>query len=162
MAGGGALASRALRELPQSGVYVLVAGVGRERTLRHGVLGDLRMRPGYYAYVGHARRGLPARLARHALAGKQGKRLFWHIDYFLEMSSLEKVWLYPLEVGECSLATALEERGGDRGGLAGFGSSDCRCPGHLLYFGEKRPLPGDGSLPRVSTFLTCRPPSPLR
>lgn len=159
MAGGGALASRALRELPQSGVYVLVARVGRERTLRHGVLGELRLRPGYYAYVGRARRGLPARLARHARAGKQGKRLFWHIDHFLEMSSLEEVWVYPLEVGECALASDLEEIGGDRGGLAGFGSSDCRCPGHLLHFGEKRPRPDDGSLPRV---LTCRPPFPLR
>ena len=137
---------RAWRDLPQQGVYVLLARVGRECTLRHGVLGNLCLRPGYYAYVGRARRGLPSRLARHARARKQGKRLFWHVDYLLEMSSLEEIWIYPLEAGECALAAALEERGGDRGDLAGFGSSDCRCPGHLLFFGSRRPWPGDDAL----------------
>jgi len=144
------------RELSREGVYVLVARVKRGRSLRHGVLGDLRLEPGYYAYVGRARRGLPARLARHARRGGEGKRLHWHVDFFLEVAGLEEVWVFPLGAGECALAAALEESGGDRRGLRGFGSSDCRCPGHLLFFGRAKPrprgalmvLPGSGCGPR--------------
>lgn len=148
------LPQRVREGLPRHGVYVLlvkVAGApsGKRKVLRW----DLR--PGYYAYVGRARRGLPARLARHLRREKEGKRLFWHVDHLLEMASLEEIWVYPLEAGECALASALEEMGGDRSALGGFGSSDCRCSGHLLYFGAKRPFPDDESLPRV---FTRRPP----
>lgn len=128
-------------DLPRQGVYVLVARVRREHVLKHRILGNLRLRPGYYAYVGRARRGLAARLARHARSRRRGKRLFWHVDYFLELADLEEIWVLPLAAGECALAASLEESGGERGGLAGFGSSDCRCPGHLLFFGGRKPRP---------------------
>lgn len=144
--------------LPQQGVYVLLVRAKGDSTGERKVL-RWDLRPGYYAYVGRARRGLPARLARHLRREKEGKRLFWHVDRLLEMASLEEIWIYPLESGECALASALQEMGGDRSGLAGFGSSDCRCSGHLLYFGAKRPLPDDESLPRV---FSRRPPPPLR
>ncbi|MBN2027673.1 MAG: GIY-YIG nuclease family protein [Actinobacteria bacterium] len=125
--------------LPRSGIYVLVVQVSGNEIVTAGALGDLEMGEGYYAYVGRAKRGLPARLARHARG--QDKRLHWHIDYLLERAWLREIWVFPLRVGECELALILEREGGSREGLRGFGSSDCRCAGHLLYMGKEKPLP---------------------
>ncbi len=102
-------------------------------------MGEMDLRDGYYAYVGRAKRGLGARLACHAR--RQGKRLRWHIDYLLEPADLREIWVFPLSTGECAMAARLEAGGASREGLRGFGSSDCRCPGHLLYLGKNRPRP---------------------
>ncbi|MBC7230518.1 MAG: GIY-YIG nuclease family protein [Actinobacteria bacterium] len=125
--------------VPESGVYVLVARLSRAMTIRVGSLGEKSLRKGRYAYVGRAKKGLRARLARHVR--KEGKRLRWHIDHLLEAAVLEEIWILPLETGECETASGMAARGGDRDGLRGFGSGDCRCPGHLLYLGWKRPVP---------------------
>ena len=127
-----------MQGLPQSGIYLLVVRVRSAINVTAGALGSLEFERGYYAYVGRARRGLQARLARHASA--DGKRLHWHIDYLLEQASLEEIWVFPLREGECELARRLEAGGASREGLRGFGSSDCSCPGHLLYVGKRRPL----------------------
>ena len=131
-------------ELPERGIYVLIIEVRALRGFPAGAWGPADLKGGYYAYVGRAKRGLPARLARHAR--RKGKRLRWHIDYLLEMASLVEVWILPLSSGECALACRLEEEGASREGLKGFGASDCRCPGHLLYMGSGRPSrPDDAS-----------------
>ena len=128
-----------MEDVPQSGIYALVLYISDTESVTAGALGDIVMKPGYYAYVGRAKRGLPARLARHARV--KGKRLRWHMDYLLEKASLEEIWVFSLRTGECELARRLEAEGGSRKGLRGFGSSDCRCPGHLLYLGKVRPGP---------------------
>lgn len=128
-----------MQGLPQSGIYVLIVHILGTETISAGALGALEMRGGYYAYVGRARRGLPARLARHAR--REGKRLHWHIDYLLEAATLQEIWVFPLGIGECELAARLEEGGASREGLLGFGASDCRCAGHLLYMGKRKPVP---------------------
>ncbi len=97
------------------------------------------LRQGFYAYVGKAGRGLAARLERHARS--HDKRPHWHVDYLLEEAPLREIWVFSLSRGECPLAADLESAGGSREGLKGFGSSDCRCRGHLLYLGAKRPEP---------------------
>jgi len=125
--------------VPQAGIYILVIHISGTGTVTAGALGDLEMREGYYAYLGRARRGLPARLARHAR--RQGKRLHWHIDFLLERAQLREIWVFPLRAGECELAARLELDGASREGLRGFGSSDCRCAGHLLYLGRRKPVP---------------------
>ncbi len=131
--------------LPGEGVYALVLRVGRGFALRHGRLGRLAFRPGFYAYVGRAKRALPARIARHC-RGK-AERAFWHVDHLLLQGATPvEVWVYPLEVGECALASELEKRGGERATFRGFGSSDCRCPGHLLRFGPLKPRPAPGAM----------------
>ncbi len=130
--------------IPDSGVYLLLVRVKEARPLRVGALGEVRLRKGYHAYVGRAKRGLRARLSRHARG--EGKRRRWHIDYLLEAAVLEEIWVLPLEAGECETASGMAAGGGDREGLRGFGSGDCRCPGHLLYLGGRRPAPPAGVL----------------
>ncbi len=124
-------------EIPDRGIYVLLLRVPEGRPIRVGSRGSVALQRGYYAYVGRAKRGLRARLARHAR--KEGKRLRWHIDYLMDIALLEEVWLLPLHAGECETASMLEQWGASREGLRGFGSGDCRCPGHLLHLGEEKP-----------------------
>ena len=124
-------------ELPEGGIYVLVIEAPAMRGFSAGAWGPADLNDGYYAYVGRAKRGLPARLARHAR--REGKRLRWHIDYLLEAADLKEAWILPLKLGECTLARRIEKDGASRDGLKGFGASDCRCPGHLLYMGRHRP-----------------------
>ncbi|NPV60294.1 MAG: GIY-YIG nuclease family protein [Actinobacteria bacterium] len=134
---GGGAAGVAWPALPDEGIYVLLVRVPEARVVEVGALGRLDFKPGFYAYVGRAKRGLRARLARHARG--EGKRMRWHIDYLLETAVLEEAWALSLEAGECETASRLEAGGARRDGLRGFGSSDCRCPGHLLHLGELRP-----------------------
>jgi Uri superfamily endonuclease len=139
-----------MESIPDSGVYVLVIPVRKACTLSAGALGRLELREGYYAYVGRAGRGLGARLARHTC--RAGKRLHWHVDYLLERACVEEIWVFPLRAGECVLAARLEREGARREGLRSFGSSDCRCAGHLLYLGSVKPLP-----PGDSVMVITRP-----
>ena len=126
-----------MEAVQQSGIYVLVIDVRSTINIAAGALGELELNRGYYAYIGRAKKGLAARLARHARSGD--KQLHWHIDHLLERADLEEVWIFPLRTGECELAGRLEAEGAGRAGLRGFGSSDCRCPGHLLYLGRRKP-----------------------
>ena len=124
-------------EVPESGIYVLIIKSRARKGFTAGAWGPVDLEDGYYLYVGRAKRGLPARLARHAR--REGKRLRWHIDHLLEAADLEEVWIYPLRAGECTIARRLEREGASREGLKGFGASDCRCPGHLLYMVGSKP-----------------------
>jgi Uri superfamily endonuclease len=130
--------------LPESGIYVLIIKARALRGFSAGAWGPVNLKDGYYAYVGRAKRGLPARLAHHAR--HKDKLLRWHVDYLLEAADLMEVWILPLCAGECILARRIEKEGANREGLEGFGASDCRCPGHLFYMGRRRPSrPADTS-----------------
>ena len=128
-----------MENVPQGGIYMLIIHMRGAEIVAAGALGDLELGEGYYAYVGRAKRGLPARLARHVR--REGKRLYWHVDFLLEKAWLEEIWVFPLRAGECELARRLEAEGASRETLRGFGSSDCRCPGHLLFLGKRRRRP---------------------
>jgi len=133
-----------MENLPESGVYILIIKARGRSGFSAGAWGPADLKDGYYAYVGRAKRGLPARLARHAR--REGKRLRWHVDYLLEVADLKEAWVLPLYTGECAVARRMEKAGASREGLEGFGASDCRCPGHLLYMGRRRPSrPADAS-----------------
>ncbi len=136
-----------MEHVPECGIYILVILVQNACGIEAGALGRLQLQDGYYAYVGRASRMLEARLARHAR--RQGKRLHWHIDYLLETAMLQEVWIFPLRAGECGLAARLEAGGACREGLRGFGASDCRCAGHLLYLGKRIPAPPHGIIAMV-------------
>jgi sugar fermentation stimulation protein A len=110
-------------------VYIAVFHLVRPRRIPVGRLGTFDFPPGFYFYAGSAQRGLSARLARHA---RRRKPLRWHIDYLsVEARMLGAVIVDGPKRKECELAGELAECCARP--VAGFGSSDCRCDGHLFH-----------------------------
>lgn len=129
---------------------------------REGGENEITFPSGYYVYFGSALGGLSGRVSRYLRSegdrsgGKSEKRkrggggegsakkLHWHIDYLIQFAKVVEVW-YAVEGEErewrerkrsleciwCRVA-----RGMLNGQILfpGFGSSDCRCPAHLIYF----------------------------
>ncbi|MEM0022322.1 MAG: GIY-YIG nuclease family protein [Archaeoglobaceae archaeon] len=100
--------------------YVLILENCEERTLQVGKLRRIRFEPGYYYYVGSAKR--IARVTRHFKA----KTKKWHIDYVSDVFTIVGAILF--KIPECELASKIKlER------IPGFGCSDCDCDSHLFY-----------------------------
>ena len=113
----------------QSGTYIAVFNLPIRRRIQVGKLGCFSFEPGLYLYVGSAQRNLSAHLERHA---RRIKPLRWHIDYLSSRAVVIGAMIVPgPRERECELAKEL----GRMYALAvpGFGSSDCRCGGHLFY-----------------------------
>lgn len=102
----------------------------RNREIEIGKLGRMSFEKGFYLYVGSAQNGIEQRAKRHL---RKRKKKFWHIDYLLSNSSaqVKEVWIKEGKKRECELARKLKKRGFKV--IKGFGSSDCRCNGHLFY-----------------------------
>ena len=115
-----------------SGVYIAIFRLDKACHIKVGSLGRLAFQKGLYFYVGSAQKNMSARLARHA---RQDKVLRWHIDYLsVQAELLGAIMIQGGREHECELAGEL----GRMYELAvpGFGSSDCRCGGHLFYAQE--------------------------
>jgi len=125
------------------GTYVLILQVAHPARIQVGRLGCFDFRAGVYAYAGSAfgPGGLAARVGRHL---KTEKRLRWHIDYLRGISRVSAVWytVYPVR-REHDWARILLQRRGASVPIPGFGSSDCRCKSHLVYFQHT---------PKIATF----------
>jgi len=128
--------------LPASkGSYILVVEVRQPGRIRVGKAGELTLRRGYYYYAGSAfgPGGLAARLRRY-LSGPRSTR--WHIDYLLGCGCIVEIWYATGERSqEHDWARRLAASPNLRVPLAGFGSSDCRCPAHL-FFSRRKLGPG--------------------
>jgi Uri superfamily endonuclease len=130
-------------------LYVVAAWVPRRETIVVGALGPVTFARGWHAYVGSARHGRDARVARHRRAAKP---LRWQADYLFSRHPATRAWLFDTPLAECELATRLcglrrPEAAAVDGvaavppGAVGvivrvgphFGASDCGCAGHLLY-----------------------------
>lgn len=117
------------------GVYCLVIANRKEMELPIGSLGRFIFPEGYYCYVGSAMNNLEARVKRHLSKSKKKK---WHIDFLLDKADV--IHTRTIETTKrlkCRLNRKVA-------GLADstikkFGSSDCKCDGHLHYF-EMNPL----------------------
>ena len=123
---------------PEAGTYALVLSSSTEAVVRVGRLGSLRLRPGFYVYVGSAfgPGGLRARVAHHL---KVSERPHWHIDYLRARARLEEIWYCgDTKRREHQWAAALGAMRGASMPVAGFGSSDCQCESHLCFF-RRRP-----------------------
>ena len=119
------------------GTYALVLFLPRARQIRIGALGAFRFPCGYYIYIGSAMNGLSARIARHC---RRGKKLFWHIDYFLQHACIADVWVSArARRSECAWARAALALPNARVIAPRFGASDCNCATHLVYL-AKRPI----------------------
>jgi Uri superfamily endonuclease len=118
----------------EPGVYQLVLRLPEAVTLQVGKLGTFTFRAGRYVYTGSALGGLRARIARHLRAQK---RLRWHIDYLLPHTELEDIrYQVSLERLECARNREMLALPCAQVIAPGFGSSDCRCPTHLVYLAD--------------------------
>ncbi|MEM0351052.1 MAG: GIY-YIG nuclease family protein, partial [Archaeoglobaceae archaeon] len=100
--------------------YVLILKNEEERELEIGKLGKFLFKPGFYYYVGSAKK--MSRIKRHFQ--KKGRK--WHIDYILD--EFEIVGAILFKIPECELASKLKLEK-----IKGFGCSDCKCESHLFY-----------------------------
>lgn len=118
-----------------SGIYCLWISLKRPARIRVGRLGRFQFLSGYYAYIGSAQRGLRARIARHE---RKSKRLRWHIDFLLARARVVRVevWRAGREE-ECRLALRVGGLPGAQCVIRRFGASDCRCPTHLWFLGNR-------------------------
>lgn len=139
------------------GAYCLIFEIPEEREIAVGCLGTHLFHRGVYAYVGSALAGVEQRVGRHK---SQKKRLRWHIDFLLANADILATVAIPGERKdvECGMARALRLCDGASIPVPGFGSSDCRCESHLLYFGDVDPeLVLETTMMRLS-MLECMYP----
>jgi len=120
------------------GTYALIIELKSETAVAVGRLGEFVFPKGYYIYFGSALGGLSARINRHL---RRDKQLHWHIDYLLRFAEIAEVWYIPSSQRlECTLCREAGELSDSEYIALGFGSSDCRCPSHLLHFKTKPSL----------------------
>jgi len=125
------------REEPERGLYILVMTLTKSEKISVGKQAPRLFEKGLYLYTGRARNGLRARIARH---GRRRKKLHWHIDYFLNKAVIGEVWIKLDYFDECGTVTEMINLLKNASvPVRGFGSSDCRCPGHLVYCSEPGP-----------------------
>jgi len=129
----------AVAERGANALYVVATWVPRRTEIVVGSLGVVAFERGWYAYVGSARRGREARVARHLRAAKP---LRWHADYLLSRFPGRCAWLVDGELTECELAGALAQLPGASRRPPHFGAGDCGCVGHLLRL-ARRPTTRD-------------------
>ncbi len=119
------------------GAYLLYLKLSRSLWLEVGALGHVRLPAGSYIYVGSARSGIKARVARHMrLARGKSGRPHWHVDYLLThpQTRLTRVKVIPDGL-ECVWSRNVARRRGTSAPVPGFGSSDCSagCRSHLYH-----------------------------
>ncbi len=118
------------------GTYCLIALLPTKTRISVGALGTQVFPAGLYVYVGSALKGMESRIRRHKSSRKKMK---WHIDFFLEKAEILSTVAIPCETKqvECEVVRSLLQCEGARAPVRGFGSSDCACESHLLYFGDR-------------------------
>jgi sugar fermentation stimulation protein A len=129
------------------GTYILEINILEEQSISIGSLGLIPFKKGNYYYVGSAMGNsgsatLINRVKRHATLPEE-KTLRWHIDYLLENenSFLTKIYMIPCSQKlECELAQELLSI--SDGFIKNFGSSDCKCVSHLLFFDKNHKFSG--------------------
>ena len=124
------------------GSYIIVIFFPIHSIVKIGALGELSFPPGFYFYVGSAMgngsTSLEKRIKRH-ISSSENKKTHWHIDYLLndQKSFLERIYILPSKQRlECVLAREIMNVSDNF--IKNFGSSDCDCRSHLLYFEKFR------------------------
>ncbi len=121
------------------GTYAVVLRADAVQAISVGSLGEFRLNPGYFIYVGSAfgPGGVQARVNRHH---RRRKRRHWHIDYLTEHLTAVGVWYthdsHRREHAWAGVMTkiAIEPA------IEGFGCSDCGCYTHLFYTASRPSL----------------------
>ena len=146
------------------GTYVLILASSVFRQIQVGSVGELRVKPGFYAYVGSAFGwgGLVGRLLHHLAIGQHPH---WHIDHLRTVTRLEEIWYsYDDHRREHQWSDLLGRSRGASTPMIGFGASDCRCESHLFFFPERPSFSGfcrraRGAFPGHGTIRIMTVPS---
>jgi Uri superfamily endonuclease len=131
------------------GSYVIEFRLEEALLVHVGKLGEFRLNPGWYYYVGSAMGGLRTRIIRHI---KGEGKLRWHVDYIARALEPSRVWIF---VTEARLEDKLAEHMSAKleCGVPGFGCSDSRSSRTHLFFSPK-PIRGmsiiDGHTPKCA------------
>ncbi len=132
------------------GAYLLELEVKEIVRVTVGALGLQELAGGRYVYVGSARRGIEARLARHDRSARNLAPRRWHIDYLLGHPAVRLVRTHAFPgAEECGLSAHLAARPGVTVPIARFGASDCTagCEAHLYQ------IPDDMALTTLKMHL---------
>ena len=116
------------KEAHDSGSYIFIMRLKRDRKLSIAGLGEVLFRKGYYLYVGSAKANLAKRIERHK---RIIKKQHWHIDFL--RGAAEYHAAVPIRASddlECEIASALGNV--TEWSIPDFGSSDCACRSHLF------------------------------
>ncbi|MEM5883106.1 MAG: GIY-YIG nuclease family protein [Candidatus Aenigmatarchaeota archaeon] len=119
------------------GAYLLFIRLKKNERIKIGKLGSFNFKKGFYVYSGSALKNLEARIERHR---RKRKKKFWHIDYLLASKNAKIVYVIGIQTKkriECKLNKIVSSFPGAKILAEKFGSSDCKCKSHLVYFGEK-------------------------
>ncbi|MFX1304524.1 MAG: DUF123 domain-containing protein [Promethearchaeota archaeon] len=127
------------------GCYILVIFIQKKIELIIGALGKIVFDKGFYLYIGSAMGNSGAttlinRVKRH-VSSPNNKKVHWHIDYLLNNKNVVIIYLYIIpshQKLECLIAN--EFLNISDGYIKKFGSSDCLCNSHLLYFKDFKSL----------------------
>ena len=123
-------------QLIAKGIYQLLIYLPKNTSIAVGKRGKLRFPRGYYVYTGSAQNGLQKRVERHK---RRTKKHFWHIDYLLDFASIKEIFLFTNgKFDECALNLMMLDKPEAKIIMPKFGSSDCNCPTHLVFF-QKMP-----------------------
>jgi len=123
--------------LSAKGTYALILFLKKGVRLQIGKLGSFDFKRGTYAYVGSAfgPGGLDARLKHHCMLSAKPH---WHIDYLRRAATLKDIWVSATpQRSEHAWTKRLLSLDTSQCPVKGFGSSDCRCYSHLVYFDRK-------------------------
>ncbi len=118
------------------GSYCIVFDLPEDASVHVGARGLHKFPRGVYVYVGSALAGVEKRVERH-LRSKKKRR--WHIDYLVGKGEVVSTIMVPSasKSTECAIALDLLRSPGAQVVMKSFGSSDCKCPTHLVYFGPE-------------------------
>jgi len=136
------------------GTYCLIIELEESSRIEIGSLGMIEFPAGIYVYVGSALAGIEKRVARHRSNEKRRK---WHIDFLLDQAQVLSVIAIPTDTKktECEVARALLECEGACAPIMGFGSSDCSCKSHLIFFEDVDPEWVAENISRRLSMLEC-------
>jgi len=126
--------SETMEQIPTDlGTYIIVAYCSNPSEIIVGAKGPVRLKRGYYYYVGSAfgPGGLRARLKHHL---STSPKPFWHFDYLKQGLKLESILFSteakPLEHQWAQYIANLQEIYVP---IKRMGASDCRCPSHFFF-----------------------------
>ena len=126
---------KVLKQTNYSGIYILEIKLPATYNFVHSRLGNYKLVPGYYYYIGSAQRNLTKRIERHLSVDK---KKHWHIDYLTnnQIFSISRTFVlkdFPKE-SECKLVNEIEQKFSLDFPIKSFGNSDCNlCKSHLLF-----------------------------